>query len=107
MAMMPTKVDCSRMLSRMPICKKFGMVSENAASTMTRMIQTRLSRTNSSEARRRDRATAGGSPASAAEDMRDIPKAQRPHPEERAPEGREPRRTHHGGAWFEARRKRG
>ena len=46
----------------MPIWRKFGMASENTASTMTRMIQTRLSRTNSTAASRRDVA-AGPAPA--------------------------------------------
>ena len=31
-AMMPTKVDCSRMLRKMPICRKFGIVAEKTAS---------------------------------------------------------------------------
>ena len=46
-AMTPTNVDCSMMLAKMPIWKKFGIVSEKTASTNTSMNQTRLSRTNS------------------------------------------------------------
>jgi hypothetical protein len=47
MAMTPTKVDCSMMLAKMPIWKKFGIATEKMASTKTSRNQTRLSRTNS------------------------------------------------------------
>ena len=42
--MMPTKVDCSMMLSRMPTWKNFGMKIAKQASATSRMSQTRLSR---------------------------------------------------------------
>ena len=49
--MMPTKVDCSRMLRKMPIWKNFGMNSPKPASATSRMIQTRLSSTKASSGR--------------------------------------------------------
>jgi ABC-type xylose transport system permease subunit len=53
MAMTPTKVDCSMMLAKMPIWKKFGTKSEKAISTVASMNQTRWSSTNSANARLR------------------------------------------------------
>jgi len=47
-AMMPTNVDCSRILRKMPIWKNLGMNSPKPASAMRRIIQTRLSSTNAS-----------------------------------------------------------
>jgi hypothetical protein len=53
-AITPTKVDCSTMLAKMPIWKKFGTKTEKAISTTASMNQTRWSRTNSATARWRE-----------------------------------------------------
>ena len=50
-AITPTKVDCSTMLAKMPIWKKFGTKSEKTISTTASMNQTRWSSTNSAMAR--------------------------------------------------------
>jgi hypothetical protein len=49
-AMMPTKVDCSRMLRKMPICRKFRIVAEDRSDD-DQDDQTRLSRRTRSPAR--------------------------------------------------------
>ena len=51
MAITPTKVDCSTMLAKMPIWKKFGTKIEKAINTAASMNQTRWSSTNSAMAR--------------------------------------------------------
>ena len=53
-AITPTKVDCSTMLAKMPIWKKFGTKTEKAISTTASMNQTRWSSTNSAMARWRE-----------------------------------------------------
>ena len=58
-AMIPTNDDCSRMFRKMPTWRKFGIVSENAASTATRISHTRLSRMNSTASRPREIARTG------------------------------------------------
>ena len=50
-AITPTKVDCSTMLAKMPIWKKFGTKMEKMISTTASMNQTRWSSTNSAMAR--------------------------------------------------------
>src|SRR4051794_14288339 len=45
----PTKVACWRMLTKMPVWKKCGIVAEQSSMTPARMPQTRLSRTRRSK----------------------------------------------------------